>query len=478
MTVCKFWLQGTCKFGDKCRFEHPPNVGAPKSAAGHTTGQGPGLFGRVEHNQSYSQNQGVFGRQPDNHQANGASRQAQQTQGVFGRQPAHQNQNNFARNQDRQQDRSRGGYNQRPNHGRNHPADRAYGVTQETIETDLRLERPQWLMSCYGPGKDPAVQLLGGYPLEQSFEEVRAEHYLAITAGDSQAGVENEAKLAQQSNGQVTSVLQNTKGALTFLENGAKTHPNRLEIIAAGSDFVRLVDAAYLSHQWATRPTSFGANFKFDAPLAPAMPQPTVPTPATTTFAPLLKDPGSTISDPSIPASKVGSQAPNQTPAFPSPANTLLSATSLPNTSSNVPEGFNQQPQGAQPFQQGSLTQQPNGGPSLQQANGMPYIPTGPISTPDLSTYAQFSNGRLMSWKGKQVTEIDGQMCYRREDGQWERIWFPNGAPELPTASDIPEDIYMEDVKDDFGYLGANGAFKNGAMPELPPKAGWARFDI
>jgi len=49
----------------------------------------------------------------------------------------------------------------------------------------MRIERPQWIMSAYGPGKDAPVQLFGGFPLEQSFEEIRVQHYLALSTGNA-----------------------------------------------------------------------------------------------------------------------------------------------------------------------------------------------------------------------------------------------------------------------------------------------------
>jgi len=39
-------------------------------------------------------------------------------------------------------------------------------------------------MSSFGPGVDAPIQLFGGYPLEQSMEEVRVQHYLAMAMGN------------------------------------------------------------------------------------------------------------------------------------------------------------------------------------------------------------------------------------------------------------------------------------------------------
>lgn len=63
------------------------------------------------------------------------------------------------------------------------------GLTAEAIERDLRAEPPQWIMSCYGPGRDAPEQLWGGYPREQSPEEIRLHFMLGAMAGNPQGAV-------------------------------------------------------------------------------------------------------------------------------------------------------------------------------------------------------------------------------------------------------------------------------------------------
>lgn len=60
-----------------------------------------------------------------------------------------------------------------------------YKITKEAIKTDLADERPTWIMSAYGPGKDAPDQLFGGYPREQSFEELRL--HVTTSANPQQA---------------------------------------------------------------------------------------------------------------------------------------------------------------------------------------------------------------------------------------------------------------------------------------------------
>lgn len=62
-------------------------------------------------------------------------------------------------------------------------------MTKEGIEGDLRNERPKWPFSAYGPGRDAPLQLFGGFPLEQSPEEMRVLYYQAIASGNPQPAV-------------------------------------------------------------------------------------------------------------------------------------------------------------------------------------------------------------------------------------------------------------------------------------------------
>jgi len=58
-----------------------------------------------------------------------------------------------------------------------------YALSAKHMEEELLSERPTWIMSSFGPGLDAPIQLFGGYPLEQSMEEVRVQHYLAMARG-------------------------------------------------------------------------------------------------------------------------------------------------------------------------------------------------------------------------------------------------------------------------------------------------------
>lgn len=64
-----------------------------------------------------------------------------------------------------------------------------YRISIDTIEADLKSEAPQWILSAYAPGRDAPEQLFGGYPREQSFEEMRLHYLTGKAAGTEQQAV-------------------------------------------------------------------------------------------------------------------------------------------------------------------------------------------------------------------------------------------------------------------------------------------------
>ena len=68
---------------------------------------------------------------------------------------------------------------------------RPYMLDRDTIVTDLSTERPQWILSAYGPGRQAPAQLFGGPLREKSFEEMRLLHYFGQASGNAQQAVGN-----------------------------------------------------------------------------------------------------------------------------------------------------------------------------------------------------------------------------------------------------------------------------------------------
>lgn len=64
-----------------------------------------------------------------------------------------------------------------------------YSLDRNAIIADLQTERPQWILSAYGPGRQAPAQLFGGPIREQSFEEMHLSHYVAAMAGNPQQAV-------------------------------------------------------------------------------------------------------------------------------------------------------------------------------------------------------------------------------------------------------------------------------------------------
>lgn len=64
-----------------------------------------------------------------------------------------------------------------------------FTLNKDTIYKDLTEERPSWILSAYGAGRDAPEQLWGGYPIEQSFEEARLHFLMGQIAGNPQGAV-------------------------------------------------------------------------------------------------------------------------------------------------------------------------------------------------------------------------------------------------------------------------------------------------
>lgn len=173
--VCQFFMEGRCKFGDNCKNEHP-------------AGQG-----------------------------------SSQSQGGFGNRFSALNNQNGARGRP-------GGFGSGPSNQDNNP----YNVSGETIKLDLTTERPIWPLSSYGPGRNAPLQLMEG-DIEQSPEEMRVRHYLALSKGNPQESIQLEAQTAAKANEAIQRILGDINGAVKYIIDGKDQHPNRLDMESKGS---------------------------------------------------------------------------------------------------------------------------------------------------------------------------------------------------------------------------------------------------
>ncbi|RBR22997.1 uncharacterized protein FIESC28_04295 [Fusarium coffeatum] len=158
MTICKFFQQGNCKFGNRCRFDHVnPN----------NSNQSSNRFGAL------------------------------------------------------------GGNNQ-------NPAEK-YSINADTIEKDLTSEVPQWILSAYAPGRDAPGQLFGGFPREQSFEELRLHFMMGKASGNEQQSLNEAQELYANAQQQMQTALRDVKGAVEFIVSAENNHPNRHDICREGT---------------------------------------------------------------------------------------------------------------------------------------------------------------------------------------------------------------------------------------------------
>ncbi|KAK4675239.1 hypothetical protein QC764_001550 [Podospora pseudoanserina] len=201
MTVCKFFQQGNCRFGNNCRFEHPRDGGSSQSPFGG----GGNRFSALSGGQ-----QGAFG----------GSKQSDQPE--------------YA------------------------------GLNEETIRKDLQNELPQWIFSCYGPGKDAPDNLFGGYPREQQPEELRIHFMKGQAAGEAEAAMNEIMQLHQVARQQIEHTLSNVPAAIQHVRDGINRHPNRHDICKqgtagnTGTTFGQPASNAFQSSQPASNP--FGAT--------------------------------------------------------------------------------------------------------------------------------------------------------------------------------------------------------------------------
>lgn len=108
--------------------------------------------------------------------------------------------------------------------------------------------------------------------------------------------------------------------------------------------------------------------------------------------------------------------------------------------------------------------------------------PMPPSSDPSTYTTRNPQTNRLTSFKGRPVTYIGDAPHYRRADeGQPERIWFPDGPPAPNPWAEPPPEAYGGAVgafEEAYKFVAERGQFRDGVMPEEPPRREWVRWDL
>ncbi|KAL8640865.1 MAG: hypothetical protein Q9228_002267 [Teloschistes exilis] len=108
-----------------------------------------------------------------------------------------------------------------------------YRIDKKIVSIDLTADRPLYILSAYGPGKDAPEQLFGGQPREQSFEELRFRHYDLAVAGNEAQAIQEAQLLYINAEKQIETALSDLDGAIKYINDAANKHPNRIDICSA-----------------------------------------------------------------------------------------------------------------------------------------------------------------------------------------------------------------------------------------------------
>ncbi|CAN8105374.1 unnamed protein product [Discula destructiva] len=160
MAICKFFQQGNCRYGSRCKFEHP--------GANSQTSSNP--FAPLQNGSNSSKSRG-----------NTAS---------------------------------------------------DFYLSAEGIQNDLGGDRPQWLLSSYGPGKEAPEQLWGGQ-LEQSPEEMRLHAMTSEAAGNLKGALNDFDMLKQEAMSKIESAYRNPDAAINYIMQALNQRPNRHDLITS-----------------------------------------------------------------------------------------------------------------------------------------------------------------------------------------------------------------------------------------------------
>ena len=87
--------------------------------------------------------------------------------------------------------------------------------------------------------------------------------------------------------------------------------------------------------------------------------------------------------------------------------------------------------------------------------------------------------GKLQSWKGRQVQYFNSEPCYREDDGFWQRIWLPGGPLAWNKPEILPPELsYNAETEERFKLASDSKQFSYGHIPLVPPKREWTNWDL
>ena len=398
--------------------------------------------------------------------------------------------------------------------------------------------------------------MFGGYPREQSFEEMRTRHYQLAIQGKEQEAIEEARALVSNSEAQMRSALNDVDGAIKYILDGENEHPNRIDIcnVEGGSripkqNIISSMQAASSFGQPLNNTSAFRhppAPSTFGQPSISTFGQPSAPTSsfsqksaqslgppsfgqASTLGRPQTSFGQSTpaVGQPTAPGPFGNSQAPppshfqsanpfqtsippSQQPlSFGRPSAQPQTGLFAQPSASNTGDSFTRTPSAQTLTVQDTAARQNSFTPALasgaamrtQNARASPTAFSTTVSAQQNEGFGQASGshasrrtvsgrlvasaqvqkdgqGKLVKWNGATVSYIDGDPCHRGTDGNWQKIWFPDGAPNFVNSGGLSDDAYDDEMKENYEYLKDNGIFKGGIIPLLPPKREWCNWNV
>jgi len=100
-------------------------------------------------------------------------------------------------------------------------------LNEDDIRNDLTSTRPQWILSAYGPGKEPPASLF--VENEYSPEEVRWRFYEQQAKGNADAADQEAIKVWNDADSALRTAAANVRDIQQFMEQKEKEHPNRYD---------------------------------------------------------------------------------------------------------------------------------------------------------------------------------------------------------------------------------------------------------
>ena len=332
-------------------------------------------------------------------------------------------------------------------------------------------------------------------------------HYHLALQGKQDEAIREAQNLVQSAESQIKTALADVDGAIKYILDGEQQHPNRFDICKARGGTIQPKHASVANPQQ----PSFGQ------PSAPS----TFGRPAT------LGPPSSSVSTINNNQSPAFAHNSFGQPSFGQPASLGQSSTSFIQSTSPFGQPVATAPafgKPSAPMNNLSVPQQPsnpfshttqastaaenpfannntlaNTGPqsTAQTTSSSPFARTGPNQQsttfgqsflgssatanimPNSTAQSQKdTTGKLRSWNGRSVSYVDDQPCFKGNDGNWHRIWFPDGPPSFINSSSLPDEVYDTATQENYEYLKARGAFRDGVLPLIPPKKAWCDWNL